>query len=130
MGILEKKLVYFWVVVEGMYTFRTENFGKKLFVLCLFCYREYVDIKDWEFLAIIFWFYICVVVDGIYTCKTGPFVNEPLCLCCILYRVSAHVSLGILEIRFCVYVFVVVKGMYTCKTGNVGKNCLCLYLCC
>ena len=44
--------VYVCVSVEGMYTYKTENFGKSLCV------------------------YVCVVVEGMYTCKTGNSDNE------------------------------------------------------
>ena len=36
--------VYVYVVVEGMYTYKTGNFGNETFCVCLFCCRGYVHI--------------------------------------------------------------------------------------
>ena len=58
MGILETSLcVYVYVVVEDVYTCKTDHFGNKTL------------------------FFVCFVVEGMYTCKIGSFLNEPLCLC-------------------------------------------------
>ena len=44
LGILEKRLlVYVSVVVEGMYTCKTGNFGNNPLCLCLGCCRGYVN---------------------------------------------------------------------------------------
>ena len=87
--------VYVCVVVEGMYTFNTGNFGNKPLCLCQYFCIGYVHKLDWELWQRYFVF---------------MFV--------FLYRVCTYVRLGILLTRLCVYVNVVVEGMYTCKTGH------------
>ena len=60
--------VHFCVVIEGMPTCNTRNFGNEPVV------------------------YVFVVVGGIYTCKTGNFVNKKwfLCRCLCCYIVYVH----------------------------------------
>ena len=58
-GIVSTRIyVHVWVVVEGMHTCKTGNFGNEPFCV-----------------------YVCVVVEDMYTYKTGNFGNGNLCLC-------------------------------------------------
>ena len=68
---------YFCVVVEGMYTCKTENFGKQAFVFRFFLYRVCTHVRL-RILEAILCVYYCVVVEGIYTCETDNFRYEPL----------------------------------------------------
>ena len=62
--------------VEGMYTCKTDNFGKYMFIV-----------------------YVCVFVEGvykyiegIYTYNTGNFGKTPLCLCLCCCRGYVHME--------------------------------------
>ena len=57
-------MCYFCVVVEGMYTCKTGNFGNKHLCLCLCCCRGYVHMYDWVFWKTIVCVCVCVVLEG------------------------------------------------------------------
>ena len=90
---------YVCVVVKGMYTCNTGNFGKAPLCSCLCCCRGYVH-----------------MYDGLFREQAFVFVFV------LLLRVCTHVRLGILVTSGCVHVCTVVEGMYTCKTGNFGNE--------
>ena len=70
--------LYVCVVVEGMYTFKTRNFYKVTFCLCLCCCRGYVNMYNgpvWHWLIALM---VLVDVEGMFTCETGNFGSESL----------------------------------------------------
>ena len=81
LGILARShFVYVCIVLEGMYTCKTGNFGNKpLYLYFLLLQRVCKNVKLGVF-ATSLCVYVCVVVDVMYTCHTGYFGNKHFCL--------------------------------------------------
>ena len=73
---------YVCVVVEGMYTCKTESFETSLCV------------------------YVCVVVEGMYICKIGHFGINMVCLCFGFCRGHVHMQDWGLWKQYFVFMFV------------------------
>ena len=127
LGILETSLgVYDSVVVQGMYTCKTGNFGNGPLCLCQCCCRGYVNMQEWGFCKRDFVFMLVLLFKVCTHVRMGNLKHDFVFMLVLLYRVCTHVRLGILVTSLFVYVCVVVQGMYICKTGHFG-NMHCVY---